>query len=200
MKTAAVLTSLFATASAFAPAAQTTTTAPSTSLAMSTKADYADAVGATPPLGVFDPFNIIETRGDDEFNRFRALELKHGRIAMLGVVGYLVTYAGVRLPGLEDVPAGFAAWTALPASVLGQFGMTVIFMEMANRDQTGNAEFPGDFRNGYLDFGWDEQSDAWKKNKRNVELNQGRAAMMGLTGLMVHDAMGNVADILPLAK
>jgi hypothetical protein len=119
---------------------------------------------------------------------------------MLGVVGYLVTYAGVRLPGLEDVPAGWAAWSALPASVLGQFGMTVIFMEMANRDQTGNAEFEGDFRNGYLDFGWDSQSDAWKKNKRNVELNQGRAAMMGLLGLMTHDAMGNVADILPLAK
>mmetsp|Transcript_43382 Transcript_43382/g.105142 ORF Transcript_43382/g.105142 Transcript_43382/m.105142 type:complete len:199 (+) Transcript_43382:177-773(+) len=198
MKTAAVLTSLFATASAFAPAAQTTsTTSSSTSLAMSTKADYADAVGVTPPLGVFDPFNIIETRGDEEFNRFRALEIKHGRVCMLGVVGYLVTYAGVRLPGLEDVPAGFAAWTALPASVLGQFGMTVIFMEMANRDQTGNAEFPGDFRNGYLDFGWDEQSDAWKKNKRTLEINQGRAAMMGLTGLMVHDAMGNVANILP---
>ena len=53
------------------------------------------------------------------------------------------------------------------------------------------------FRNGFLDFGWDSQSDEWKTKKRATELAQGRAAMMGLTGLMVHDAMGNVADILP---
>jgi Chlorophyll A-B binding protein len=117
-----------------------------------------------------------------------------------GVVGYLTTYAGIRLPGLEDVPAGWAAWKALPDEVVAQMGMTWIFMEMANRDQTGNAEFVGDFRNGYLDFGWDSQSADWKKNKRTIELNQGRAAMMGLFGLMVHDSMGNVADILPLAK
>ena len=119
--------------------------------------------------------------------------------AMLGVVGYLTTYAGVRLPGLEDVPAGWAAWKALPDEVVGQMGMAWILMEMANRDQTGNGEFIGDFRNGYLDFGWDSQSDDWKKNKRTIELNQGRAAQMGLAGLMIHDAMGNVADILPLA-
>merc|ERR1712087_760699 len=100
-------------------------------------------------------------------------------------------------PGLEDVPAGFAAWGALPATVAGQMGMTLIFMEMANRDQTGNAEFPGDFRNGVLDFGWDSQSDAWKANKRAIELNNGRAAQMGILGLMVHEQLGNVADILP---
>ena len=83
-------------------------------------------------------------------------------------------------------------------------------MEAANQDQfkapwgTGKvespAEFKGDFRNGFIDFGWDKQSDAWKRSKRTVELNQGRAAMMGITGLMVHDYMGNVADILPLAN
>lgn len=121
-------------------------------------------------------------------------------ICTLGVVGYLTTYAGVRLPGLEDVPAGWAAWKALPDEVVAQMGMTWIFMEMANRDQTGNSEFPGDFRNGYLDFGWDSQSADWKKNKRTIELNQGRAAMMGLFGLMVHDSLGNVATILPLTK
>jgi len=68
---------------------------------------------------------------------------------------------------------------------------------MFNRDNAGTGEFPGDFRNGYIDFGWDKQSDAWKKNKRTIELNNGRAAQMGLLGLMFHDALGNVADILP---
>jgi len=80
-------------------------------------------------------------------------------------------------------------------------------MEAANQDQsiapweTGDgpskADFKGDFRNGFIDFGWDKQSDAWKRNKRTVELNQGRAAQMGILGLMTHDLMGNVDTLLP---
>ena len=76
-------------------------------------------------------------------------------------------------------------------------GMALIVMEMANRDQKGAAEFPGDFRNGVLDFGWDDQTDAWKMKKRTIEIQNGRAAMMGILGLMVHEGLGNVAAILP---
>lgn len=148
-------------------------------------------------MGLFDPFNLLDNADKERFDRLRSVELKHGRVSMLAVVGYLVTYAGVRLPGLEDVPTGFAAWDAIPNEVVGQMGMAFLVMEIANTDQTGNAEFPGDFRNGVLDYGWDEQTDEWKKNKRTIELQNGRAAMMGILGLMVHEGMGNVADILP---
>ena len=134
------------------------------------------------------------------FEQLRWIELKHGRVAMLGVVGYLVTYAGVRFPGAEDIPAGFAALPAIPGMVWAQMIATWAMMEAANRDQGKGSEFKGDFRNGALDFGWDSQSDEWKRKKRTIELNQGRAAMMGLLGLMVHDLMGNVDVILPLAK
>ena len=116
---------------------------------------------------------------------------------MLAVVGYLVTYAGARFPGLEDMPSGWAAWEALPVEVNGQLAATLILMEFFNRDAWGKAEFPSDFRNGALDFGWDKQSDAWKLKKRTLELNQGRAAMMGIFGLMTHDYLGNVDEILP---
>merc|ERR1719356_878511 len=75
--------------------------------------------------------------------------------------------------------------------------MALIVMEMANRDQKGAAEFPGDFRNGILDFGWDDQTDEWKMKKRTIEINNGRAAMMGILGLMVHESLGNIGDILP---
>ena len=51
---------------------------------------------------------------------------------------------------------------------------------------------------GFIDFGWDKQTDEWKKKKRTIELNQGRAAQMGLLGLMVHDQLGNIKTILPL--
>lgn len=193
----ALLLSAIAGASAFAPASHQA--APVTAMsALSVDSEFADEVGVTAPLGVWDPSGNLG-RGREEFERLRALEIKHGRVAMLGVVGYLTTYAGVRLPGLEDVPAGWAALTsgAIPQEVAGQMVATLMFMEIANRDQTGNSEFPGDFRNGFIDFGWDKQSDAWKKNKRTIELNQGRAAQMGLLGLMFHDALGNVSDILP---
>jgi Chlorophyll A-B binding protein len=51
---------------------------------------------------------------------------------------------------------------------------------------TGN-EFVGDFRNGYIDFGWDTFSEEEKLSKRAIELNNGRAAQMGILGLMVHE-------------
>jgi Chlorophyll A-B binding protein len=46
--------------------------------------------------------------------------------------------------------------------------------------------------------GWDKQTEAWKTKKRATELNQGRAAQMGILGLMVHDQLGNIDTILPL--
>ena len=196
MKTA-ILATLITGAAAFAPAQSGVRT---TSLNSVPEADakYVNDIGVTAPLGVWDPIGVL-ARGEDEVARYRALEIKHGRVAMLGVVGYLTTYAGVRFPGLEDVPCGWAAVTSgdLPFEVVGQFWATVIMMEMFNRDNAGTGQFPGDFRNGYIDFGWDKQSDEWKQRKRTLELNQGRAAQMGLIGLMFHDALGNVADILP---
>ena len=138
--------------------------------------------------------------------------LQHGRVAMLAVVGYLTTAAGVRFPGAEDIPSGFDAWSALPLQVWVQMFFTWSAMEMINRDASEvhgyKPEFPGDFRNGskinldgkekpFLDFGWDEKSEEWKRSKRSIELNNGRAAQMGILGLMVHEKMGNLDAILP---
>jgi Chlorophyll A-B binding protein len=56
------------------------------------------------------------------------------------------------------------------------------------KDITGG-EFVGDFRNGFLDFGWNTFDEDTKLKKRAVELNNGRAAQMGLLALMVHDKL-----------
>lgn len=64
------------------------------------------------------------------------------------------------------------------------------------KDITGG-EFVGDFRNDFIDFGWDSFDEETKLQKRAIELNQGRAAMMGLLGLMVHDKLGNVDTLFP---
>jgi hypothetical protein len=206
MKTA-ILLSLLAGSTAFAPVQQAVK---STAL----NADFSKEIGTQPPLGYFDPLGILTNASQEKFDKWRWAELKHGRVAMLAVVGYLVTYAGVRFPGAEDIPAGFAALDNLPGMVWAQMIATWAMMEAANQDQfsapwgesDGNdyaiapkAEFKGDMRNGFIDFGWDKQSDEWKLRKRTIELNQGRAAQMGILALMVHDKLGNVADILPLA-
>ena len=72
---------------------------------------------------------------------------------------------------------------------------TVWFITFCMQDLTGTAEFPGDYRNGFIDFGWDKQSDEWKINKRRIELNNGRAAQMGILGIMVHEQLGNLDAI-----
>ena len=43
---------------------------------------------------------------------------------------------------------------------------------------------------GFIDFGWDKLSEAAKLEKRAKELNQGRAAQMGILALMVHEQLG----------
>ena len=67
------------------------------------------------------------------------------------------------------------------------------------KDSANGAEpgdFPGDFRNGSLDFGWDTFDEETKLAKRGIELNQGRAAMMGILGLMVHEQLGGEIPIV----
>jgi Chlorophyll A-B binding protein len=161
------------------------------------QADLSKELGAQAPLGYFDPLNTLG--GDMElFKSYRLIELTHGRVAMLAVVGYLTTLGGVRLPGYEAVPAGFAALSEMPSSAWLYMVLTQAILTIAMRDipGMGNEDFPGDFRNG-LDFGrWDIQTAEWKRNKRAIELNNGRAAQMGILGLMVHDYLGNVNDII----
>ena len=198
----AILATLAGSAAAFAPAPVS-----QTSSALNARADskFAGELGAQAPLGFFDPLNWCEDSDQDRFDRLREVELKHGRIAMLGVVGYLVTYAGIRFPGAEDIPSGFAAWPALAATddgknVLAQMGLFLLSAEIANRSADWldvTPEFVGDYRNGALDFGWDKFDDATKMKKRAIELNNGRAAQMGILGLMVHEKLGNLDAILP---
>jgi hypothetical protein len=50
-------------------------------------------------------------------------------------------------------------------------------------------EVPGrseSLRNGYIDYGWADFDEETSLQKRAVELNNGRAAMMGILGLSVH--------------
>ena len=196
MKTA-VLASLIASAAAFAPAKQAVS---STSLSA-----FENELGAQAPLGFFDPLGIVADGDQEKFDRLRGVEIKHGRICMLGVVGYLVNKAGIYLPGdistdgtkFSDLGSGWDASFAVPVAGALQVLAFVGFLELAVMKDITGGEFVGDFRNGAIDFGWDSFDEETKLQKRAVELNQGRAAQMGMLALMVHDKLGNVDDFFP---
>lgn len=194
--TAAILASLVAGTSAFAPAARTATS--STQLQA-----FEDDYGAMLPLGFFDPLGLVADGDQAKFDRLRHTELKHGRIAMLAIVGYLSGVAGNHFPGyladglkFEDVPPGIAGLETVPYGGKAQIFIFIGLLEVFfMRDVTGTGEFLGDYRNGFIDFGWDTFDDETKLRKRTIELNNGRAAMMGILALMVHEQMG--VNILP---
>ena len=206
MKTTAILASLIAAASAFAPAQQQAAKTTTSSLAA-----FENELGAQPPLGFFDPFGLLS--GDvsqERFERLRYVELKHGRICMLAFLGQITTRAGIHLPGsinyagdsFDSFPNGVAAIFGenhIPTAGIVQIISFVGVLECAfMREVPGYAEFPGDFRNGYIDFGWDDFDEETKLQKRAIELNNGRAAMFGILGLMVHELiipLGYDADL-----
>eukprot|EP00560_Eucampia_antarctica_P010061 CAMPEP_0197831350 /NCGR_PEP_ID=MMETSP1437-20131217/9499_1 /TAXON_ID=49252 ORGANISM="Eucampia antarctica, Strain CCMP1452" /NCGR_SAMPLE_ID=MMETSP1437 /ASSEMBLY_ACC=CAM_ASM_001096 /LENGTH=199 /DNA_ID=CAMNT_0043434225 /DNA_START=32 /DNA_END=631 /DNA_ORIENTATION=+ len=166
---------------------------------------FTDELGAQPPLGFFDPLGLLNKADQDYFDRLRYVEVKHGRIAMLAFLGQIATRQGQQFSGdidltgtsFDSIGNGFAAVGAMPSEGVAQIIFFIGFLEVAvMKDVTGDAEFPGDFRNGALDFGWDKFDDKTKLYKRGIELNNGRAAMMGILGLMVHEQLGGSLPIV----
>jgi hypothetical protein len=196
----ALLASIAAGAAAFAPSQGQSARA-----SVATNMAFENEAGVTAPLGFYDPLGLVSDGDEAKFKRLRFVELKHGRISMLAVVGYIATATGNRLPGtidfagtkFSDIPAGFGSLANIPAAGLCQILFFIGLLETSfMRDWVGG-ESVGDFRNKYIDFGWDSFSDEEKARQYNVELNQGRAAQMGILALMVHEQLGNVDDILP---
>jgi len=147
-------------------------------------------------LGFYDPLGLVADGDQAKFERLRYVELKHGRISMLAVLGYLAQEAGWRLPGdidysglsFADVPNGFDALTTIQGAGIAQIVAFIGCLELfVMKDVTGG-EFPGDFRNGYIDFGWDTFSPEEKLSKRAIELNNGRAAQMGILAVSCNDS------------
>ena len=157
-----------------------------------------EELGAQAPLGFYDPLGLVADGDQAKFDRLRYVEIKHGRISMLAVAGYLVQEAGVRLPGNIDfagtsfasIPNGFGALEVIPGAGLAQLFAFVGFLELAVMKDITGGEFVGDFRNDFIDFGWDTFDEETKLSKRAIELNQGRAAQMGILALMVHEKLG----------
>uniref|UniRef100_A0A7S2HH88 Uncharacterized protein n=1 Tax=Helicotheca tamesis TaxID=374047 RepID=A0A7S2HH88_9STRA len=198
MKLAAIA-SLIAGAAAFAPAKVSQS---STAL----NAAWGDKIGAQAPLGYFDPLGLLKDADEETFERLRFLELKHGRVAQLAFLGNIVVLNGIRFPGylspsqdlaFADMPShGLEALSKVPSEGIAQMVAFIFAMEIGTYSLLDKGEFKGDYTSVF-DFGWNNYDDAWKEKKRAIEINNGRAAMMGITGLIVHEQIGNL-DSMPI--
>jgi len=113
------------------------------------KADLeALAVKLNPSVGFYDPLGIADAASPETIGWFRHAEIKHGRVAMAGFVGYCVQSNGIHFPwniqgpGVGyDTPAisfgDIAAaggpadqWDALPTAGKVQILLVIGFLEM----------------------------------------------------------------------
>mmetsp|Transcript_25576 Transcript_25576/g.40238 ORF Transcript_25576/g.40238 Transcript_25576/m.40238 type:complete len:205 (-) Transcript_25576:256-870(-) len=201
MKSAALIASaLIGSVAAFAPA--------QTGKATTALHAFESELGAQPPLGFWDPLGMLDGADQERFDRLRYVEVKHGRIAQLAFLGQIVTRNGQHFDGPIDkagdayssFPNGLAAIlgdNAIPKEGVQQILIFIGILEVTlMSDWTESAEFPGDLRNGTFEGAWNKWNDKKKLQKRAVELNNGRAAMMGILGLMMHEQIGGSFPII----
>jgi hypothetical protein len=174
-----VLASLLAaTAAAFAPASKTVST---TALASS---PYENEPGVIFPTGFFDPLGLSTKASPEQFARWRTVELKHGRISMLAIIGYVVPEF-FRWPGaidlhgtmFADIPNGIDAIFALPP-----VGLAQLFAIIGLVDNDGLWSY---------DIGKPDLAPEVLEKRLTQELQHGRLAMIAILELFHHDIVSD---------
>jgi len=184
-----------------------------------------DEIGVLPPLGRWDPLQIRE-QGPERYRRFVEMEIKHGRMSMAAFLGVITTYSGIRFPGylstsadikFSDIPGGaISSWAALPTAAWFQIILFISFCEINFLKQDPNKDAGDVVPDGWAWARYPDGYDVWlgdgstkqvgedelilgKTWKLNAERNNGRAAMMGITGMLIHEALtGN--PIFPIGE
>jgi light-harvesting complex I chlorophyll a/b binding protein 1 len=164
-------------------------------------------IGTTKPLGVYDPLGLM-TKNPEKYRRFQEMEIKHGRFSMAACTHVFLTEAGIRWPGylsfsedikFSDMPGGtIASWAALPGLAWLQIVLIVALF-----DNSVLAQKPEKAAGDVVPFAWVRYPDtpgfSGKEFKLNAERNNGRAAMMGITGMIIHEALtGNPVWPIPV--
>jgi len=199
-----VLLALLAPAAGFVGPAST---APATGL----NADATGYDGVIAPMGYFDPLGLGNRVNDQTLAWFRAAEIKHGRVAMAAFLGCVVTGLGVHWPGAIDLDGTtfasladggvLGAWDKIPADGKQQLvaaigGIESVFEMQKPHYCAGGT--PGKVRltgttAGVLESKYDA---AELKKKRDMELSNGRLAMLGMASLVAADSISGSVPAL----
>jgi hypothetical protein len=166
----------------------------------------------------FDPLGFAAKATDTDMLRYREAELKHGRVAMLAVLGFFVSEEFHPIEDLVDngvpVPADFASqatWeTPAERPLLIAFLICVAVAETTSIRKTWDMSYEnrGTVRADVIPGGWSEQGPWSSANlspekfekKRLAELNNGRLAMIGIAGIVVQEFVSRTfidAEIIP---
>merc|ERR1719367_2420524 len=130
MKVIAALLALISSTAAFAPAAR--------EAAVTALNVESTEIGSTAPLGFFDPLGYITDAS--KFERYRAVERKHGRIAMVAMLGTFVHNNGWVFDGyispsqgikFSDIDTGIGGLFQVPAQGLAQILLVSALIELA---------------------------------------------------------------------
>jgi len=201
-----ILASTLGAAAAFAP---NSLKASDSALSMS---DFRspDGLGVDPgPLDLWDPVGFVDDV--DSFARRRAVEIKHGRISMIAFLGMMIQELDITFPGSLDLSGkypfadvlkdgmGFPALANIPAAGIAQI---VLFAGVAEAQAIPATQYTGgpqDLPGGYdgsspfipggYPFSTQIEDEAKRDRTLNVEIQNGRAAMLGVTGAMIHSCL-----------
>ena len=161
-----------------------------------------DLPGISGPLGFFDPVGFCTDASEGKIKFYREVELKHGRVAMLASLGFLVGEQFHPLFGGNiDVPS-YIAFQETPLQTFWPAVIVLLSIVEVFSVFSFNSPFGGepwsvrsDYESG--DLGFDpiglKPSDAVEyKEMATKEINNGRLAMIAIAGMVGQElATGN---------
>nr|AAB94637.1 violaxanthin/chlorophyll a binding protein precursor [Nannochloropsis sp.] len=159
---------------------------------------FENEAGVTAPLGYWDPLGLSADGDVDKFNRYRAIEIKHGRVAMLAMLHTLITGAGVTLPGLvtagdgipQSMPTALAPYSGAWAQGWAQVLIFCSALEVLAPQKED--KIPGDVQPDTSAFAkLDDKTEEEALKYQNTEINNGRLAMVAWTGATVGALLTN---------
>jgi hypothetical protein len=156
--------------------------------------------------GFIQPPSWEETEGIPTLYWMREAEVKHSRVAMLAVTGWIATDNGLRFPGeafsVANIPASYNAHDILVnQGSMGVLLLAVAFIEFSTGAalvQTSKGELDrvaGEFN---LDGGMLKgKSPEQIKVMKTKEINNGRLAMLAFGGIATQTALGDAFHAFP---